>query len=108
MLTIRLSSVGKTGAPIYRVVVMPKHRDPWAKNVEILGHFNPHKEPRELVLNVERVKHWISQGAEMSDTIWNLLVDEKIVEGKKRSTTHISKTRKAKLDEKTKTETENK
>jgi small subunit ribosomal protein S16 len=100
MLSIRLSRVGKTGAPIYRVIVIPKHRDPWAKYTEILGHFDPRKNPRELVINADRVKYWIAQGAEVSSTLWNLLVDEKIVEGEKRGVSHISKTRKTKLDAK--------
>jgi len=97
MQSIRLSRVGTKNAPSYRVVVMPKQRDPWAKVTEILGHYNPRRKPRELVLKIDRVKYWISQGAEVTDTVWNLLLDEKIVEGKKRSVTHISKTRRAKL-----------
>lgn len=100
MLSIRLSRVGKKKAPVYRIVVMPKHRDPWANNVEILGHYNPRREPRELVIKADRVKHWISKGAQPTDTVWNLLVDEKIVEGDKRGATHLSKKRKGKLEEK--------
>lgn len=100
MLSIRLSRVGTKRAPVYRVVVMPKHNDPWAKSVEILGHYNPRKEPRELVLKTERIKYWLGQGAEATDTVWNLLIDEKIVEGKKRGVTHISTKRSKKLEEK--------
>ena len=100
MQSIRLSRVGTRRAPVYRVVVMPKHNDPWAIATEILGHYNPRKDPRELVLNVERVKYWIDKGAEATDTVWNLLIDEKIVEGKKRGVTHISGSRAKKLEEK--------
>jgi len=100
MLSIRLSRVGTKKAPVYRVVVMPKHNDPWAKSTEILGHYNPRKEPRELVLNADRVKHWLEKGAQPTDTVWNLLVDEKLVEGEKRGVTHLSKKRKGKLEEK--------
>ncbi|HBK33623.1 TPA: 30S ribosomal protein S16 [Candidatus Uhrbacteria bacterium] len=100
MLSIRLQRVGKKSAPSYRVIVVPKHWDPWGKVTEILGHYNARREPRELVLNVERVKYWLSQGAEASDTIWNLLVDEKIVEGKKHSVTHISGARVKAMKEK--------
>jgi small subunit ribosomal protein S16 len=98
MLSIRLSRVGKRNAPIYRVVVIPKHNDPWAIPTEILGHYNPRKQPRELVLNVERVKYWLEKGAQASDTMWNLFIDEKIVEGKKRSVTTISGTHAKKLE----------
>jgi small subunit ribosomal protein S16 len=100
MLSIRLSRVGTKKAPVYRIVVMPKHRDPWAHSNEILGHYNPRKNPRELVVKADRVKYWISKGAQVTDTVWNLLVDEKIVEGEKRGVTHLTKKRKAKLEEK--------
>ena len=100
MLSIRLSRVGTKKAPVYRVVVMPKHNDPWAIAKEILGHYNPRKQPRELVLNADRVKHWLSQGAQPTDTVLNLLIDEKIVEGEKRSVTSLSKKRRGRLEEK--------
>ncbi|MEK7251581.1 MAG: 30S ribosomal protein S16, partial [Bacteroidota bacterium] len=100
MISIRLSRVGKTGAPVYRIVVQPKHRDPWSPAIEILGHYNPRKEPKEIVIKNDRIKYWLSQGAEATDTVWNMLVDEKIVEGKKRSTPHISNTHASRLETK--------
>ena len=100
MLTIRLSRVGKKKAPVYRIVVMPKHRDPWANNTEILGHYNPRKQPKELVVKTDRVKYWLEKGAQPSDTVWNLLVAEKIIEGEKRGVTTLSNKRKGKMEEK--------
>ncbi len=100
MLTIRFSRVGKKKAPVYRIVVMPKHKDPWAPSTEILGHYNPRKQPKEFVVNVDRVKYWLSKGAEASDSVWNLLIEQKVVEGKKRSVTNISKVRAGKLETK--------
>lgn len=92
--------MGRKKAPTYRVVVMPKHRDPKAHVVEILGHYNPRMTPSELVLNADRIKHWISQGAEVTDTVWNLLVGEQLVEGEKRKSTSLSKKRRAKMTKK--------
>ncbi|MBM5789909.1 30S ribosomal protein S16 [Candidatus Parcubacteria bacterium] len=100
MLSIRFSRVGKKKAPVYRIVVMPKHKDPWAPATEILGHYNPRRQPKEFVANVDRVKYWLSQGAQATDTVWNLLVENKLVEGQKRSTTHISKKHGEKLEAK--------
>lgn len=97
MLSIRLSRVGKKKAPVYRVVVMPKQRDPWANSVEILGHYDPRKMPKELVVKADRVKHWIANGAQASDTVWNLLVEHKIIEGEKRAVTHLTKKRTGKI-----------
>ncbi len=100
MLSIRLSRVGKKKAPTYRIVVMPKQRDPWARSVEILGHYNPRKQPKELVVQADRIKYWINKGAQPTDTVWNLLVGEKVIEGEKRTSSHISKKRTAKIEEK--------
>ena len=100
MLSIRLSRVGTKKRPVYRIVVMPKHRDPWADTTEILGHYNPRKQPRELVVKADRVKYWLEQGAQATNTVWNLLIDEKIVEGEKRGVTHISNKRKGKMSDK--------
>lgn len=102
MLSIRLSRVGKKRAPVYRIVVMPKHKDPWAPSTEILGHYNPRTTPKEFVIKADRVKHWLSQGAEATDSIWNLLIENKIIEGEKRATTHISMERAKKLEERKK------
>ena len=103
MVSIKLSRVGTKNQPSFRVIVVDKQKDPWGKSIEIVGHYNPRKHPRELVLKADRIKHWLGLGAETSDTVWNLFVDEKLVEGKKRNVTHISQTRaKAMADEKAK------
>jgi len=103
MVSIKLSRVGTKNQPSFRVIIVDKQKDPWGKSIEIVGHYNPRKKPRELVLKVDRIKHWLAAGAEATDTVWNLLVDEKIVEGKKRNVTHISNDRAKKMaDEKAK------
>jgi small subunit ribosomal protein S16 len=103
MITIRLSRVGKKKQPMYRFVIMDKRKDPWGKSIEILGSCNPRT--KETTLNVDRVKYWLSKGAETSESVWNILVDQKIVEGKKRNVTHLTAARrKAIAEEKAKTE----
>jgi small subunit ribosomal protein S16 len=102
MVSIRLSRVGRHKAPTYRVIVVPKHNDPWGKVTEILGQYDPRSKDATFKVDAERVKYWLSVGAEASDTVWNLLVSNKIVEGKKRNTTHLSKERKASIEEKNK------
>lgn len=105
MLTIRLSRTGRKNQPLYRVIISEKGRDPWGNALEILGHYNPRRHPRELVLDVERVKYWLSKGADASETVWNLLIDEKLVEGKKRNVTHLNQKRQKSIaDEKAKNE----
>ena len=89
MLVIRLSRVGKKKQPTYRVVIQEKQRDPWGKSVEIVGHYNPRTQPKTIVLKEERIKYWISQGAQPTPTVHNLLINAKIIEGdKQRATSH--------------------
>jgi len=95
MLMIRLARIGKKKQPIYRVVVSEKARDMYGKALEIIGHYNPTQ--KKLEIQAERVKYWLSKGAQSSDTIHNLLIDNKIIEGKKTTVTHISKKKQEKL-----------
>lgn len=100
MLTIRLSRVGKRKQPIYRLIVSEKGRDPWGKVLEILGHYNPRSNPPTIEFKKERIAHWLSKGAQTSDTVWNMFHDLKIVEGAKRLKVKLSTRRKEKLAKK--------
>ncbi len=84
MLSIRLSRVGKKHQPSYRLIVVDKRKDPWGAYLENLGIYNPLRKPKVVEFKSERVKYWISKGAQPTETVWNLLVDQKIVEGTKR------------------------
>lgn len=74
MLVIRLTRVGKKNSPAYRVVVADKKRAVKRKFIEILGHYNPTTNPKTLVIDKEKSLHWISLGAQPSDTVNNLMV----------------------------------
>lgn len=100
MLAIKLSRIGKRHRPHYRIIVLEKAKDPWGDFKENLGTYNPRT--KQLDIKADRVKHWIEQGAQPTDTIFNILVAEGIIEGKKRRVSRISKKRQAKLDEKAK------
>lgn len=81
MLMIRLSRVGKKNKPMYRVIISEKHKDLYGDSLEILGSYNPHT--KELKINADRTKYWLSKGAGMSATVNNLLIEKKIIESKK-------------------------
>ena len=66
---------------MFRLVISEKGRDPYGDVLEILGSYNPHS--KELVAKTDRVNYWISKGAQMTATVNNLLVEKKIIEGKK-------------------------
>jgi len=83
MLTIRLMRTGKKNQPSYKVVVTDRHNPPrGGKFVEEVGFYNP--KTKEKILKKERILHWLSVGAQASDTIHNMLVTEKIIDKPKR------------------------
>ncbi len=100
MLAIRLQRIGRKKSPSYRLVISEKARDTQGRALEILGHYNPTLNPKVLEIKKERVLHWLSQGAQASNAVHNLLVREGIVEGTKQKSVSISKKRQGKIDEK--------
>ena len=84
MLRIKLQRVGKKHDPSFRVVVTDKRTGPKSnKHVDRVGHYDAIR--KTLVLNKEKILEWISKGAQPTDTVHNLLVKEKIIEGKKKN-----------------------
>ncbi len=85
MLMIRLQRVGRKNNPSFRVVLTDKQNSTKSgRFLEVLGHhdFRGDKAPDNHV-NGERIKHWISKGAQVSITAHNLLIDSKVLTGKK-------------------------
>lgn len=84
MLTIRLQRRGRKNDPSFRVLVLESKRGPKSGSyLDLVGSYDARTDRVEL--NAERIKHWISQGATVSDTVHNLLVSKGVVEGKKRN-----------------------
>jgi small subunit ribosomal protein S16 len=70
---IRLRRQGKTKQPSYRIVIADKKSPRDGKFIEIIGHYNPVRQPKELVVKQERARYWIGVGAQPSDTVARLL-----------------------------------
>ncbi len=102
MLTIRLQRLGKKKQPTYRLVISEKSRDTQAKSLEILGHYNPTQNPKIIELKAERIKYWLNQGAQCSNTVHNLLVSQGIIEGQKKKSIKLTAKRIKKIAEKKK------
>jgi small subunit ribosomal protein S16 len=86
MLKIRLQRIGRKNDPSFRAVLTDsKNSTKSGRFLEILGTYNPKAKDMkaEIALNGERIKHWVSKGAKLSDTMHNFLVREKIIDGKK-------------------------
>ena len=82
MLKIRLQRIGRKNDPHFRIVVTDSRRGPKSgKYIEMLGSYDPHK--NTSVIKGDRVTHFISNGAQVSGTVHNLLVKNDVIKGKK-------------------------
>ena len=82
MLMIRLQRFGRKNDPSFRVVLTDKRNSPKSRNfVEILGNYDV--KSGKTVFNTEKIKYWISKGAQLSITMHNFLISQKVIAGKK-------------------------
>ena len=70
---IRLTRVGATKRPAYRVIAIDKRRSRDGRALEILGYYNPLTEPATVQLDTERINAWIGKGALPSETVVKLM-----------------------------------
>ena len=73
MLSIRLRRTGTTKRPYYRVVVAEQADWRDGRFVEVLGHYEPRRDPAVVKIDAERAKYWMERGARPSDTVRALL-----------------------------------
>lgn len=71
MLKIRLKKYGRKGQASYRIVAIPSQTRRDGRSIEELGFYNPHT--NETNLNVSRIQIRLSQGAQPTETVKNLL-----------------------------------
>ncbi len=85
MLKIRLQRVGRKHEPVFRLVLTDsKNSTKSGRFLEILGNFDSRK-AEAATFNNARIIYWMGQGAQVSDTVHNLLVTRKVIEGKKKN-----------------------
>lgn len=70
---IRLKRMGAKKAPFYRVVVADSRYPRDGRFIEEIGFYNPMKDPAEIVIDNEKAKKWIANGAQPTDTVKSLL-----------------------------------
>jgi len=69
---IRLTRVGATKQPTYRVVVADSRNARDGRSIETIGHYNPRTEPVEISIDADKAKKWLAQGARPSQTVERL------------------------------------
>jgi len=85
MLAIRLQRTGRKHEPTFRVVLTDSKNGPKSGNFqEILGSYDA-REKERATIKADRIKYWIANGAQVSDTVYNVLVDQGVVEGRKKN-----------------------
>lgn len=70
---VRLTRVGSRKNAIWRVVVADQRSPRDGRVIETVGRYNPQREPSEIVLDQERIEHWIARGAQPTNTVKKLL-----------------------------------
>jgi len=70
---MRLTRTGAKGKPSYRVVVADSDSPRDGKFLEILGNYDPKKNPAEVILKEDRVRDWLTKGAKPTLTVSQLL-----------------------------------
>ena len=69
---IRLTRVGATKQPAYRVVVADSRKARDSRSIDTIGHYNPRAEPVEVNIDADKAKQWLAKGAQPSDTVARL------------------------------------
>lgn len=79
---IRLQRIGRKNDPAFRMVVTEKTASPKAGTyVDLVGTYNP--KTKAFTVAADRVKDWMSKGAQLSPSLSNLLINKGVIEGKK-------------------------
>ena len=80
---LKFQRVGRINDPAFRVVVKEKRSKPKSGELETLGSYHP--KTKATVLKNERILYWLSKGAKATPRVHNLLLKNKVIEGKKMS-----------------------
>jgi small subunit ribosomal protein S16 len=70
---LRLTRVGSKKNPVYRIVAADSRSPRDGKFLEIVGRYNPQTDPSTIELDEEKVRDWLSKGAQPSETVARLL-----------------------------------
>ncbi len=79
MVKIRLCRLGAKKAPFYRVVVADSRSPRDGRFIEQIGTYNPMTEPATVSIDADKAKKWIANGAQLTDTVRDLLKKNDII-----------------------------
>jgi small subunit ribosomal protein S16 len=70
---VRLTRVGSRKNPVWRVVVADQRSPRDGRIIETVGRYNPQTQPSEIVLDEDRLRHWLARGAQPTGTVRSLM-----------------------------------
>ena len=73
MISMRLTRFGAKKRPAYRIVVMESRRSSRSEAIDVIGSYDPLKEPPDIKIDAERAKRWLDKGVRPSRTVQSLL-----------------------------------
>lgn len=73
MISIRLMRLGTKKRPFYRIIAIDSRKPRESKTKDIIGYYDPLKEPPEIKVDIDRAKFWLEKGAQASKTVQSLL-----------------------------------
>lgn len=79
MIKLRLRRMGAKKRPSYRIVAADSRSPRDGRFIEIVGTYDPITNPATIKLNTERIKHWLSVGAQPTDTVRNIIKREGVL-----------------------------
>lgn len=73
MVKVRLKRMGAKKRPFYRIVIADSRAPRDGKFIETVGTYDPRKNPSEVTLKTDRIRYWLNNGAQPTDTVRDIL-----------------------------------
>jgi len=81
MVKIRLTRGGSNKRPFYRVTAIDERKRRDGRPLEFLGTYDPKPEQEEIKLDIEGIEKWVAKGAQLSETVANLMKKQRRAAG---------------------------
>ena len=73
MMSIRLMRLGAKKRPFYRIIVTDSRKPRESRAKDIIGYYDPLKEPPDIKIDLEKANYWLERGAKTSRTVQSLI-----------------------------------
>lgn len=88
---LRLMRMGKTKQPTYRVVAADSRSPRNGRFIDLIGTYEPRREPSAVNLNAQKIEHWLSHGAQPTERVQKILIAEGLLSKEAAAKTVVGK-----------------